>query len=226
MGLKYSEEVYEEKKNSNKNVLIEELELDKYYSKEEIDSIFNKLKPYFEHNSNERTLGRDPETLRKNIREILFFYKTIGLNIDEIIDSIRSYPSIIHSGNKVFQNYLLYSCLENEHNTERRDRLIKRAGDFIIDPKRTFARLRLMQDLNYEANWENLVKKNDLNFARIFVKSKHAKPYKIFKDVDRIMGENLKNMYPFDYNYLGYLMELDINKCFSSKVEEKQHARK
>lgn len=217
MGLKYSEEIYEEKKNSNKNVLIEELELDKYYSKEEIDSIFNKLKPYFEHNSNERTLGRDPETFRKNIREILFFYKTIGLNIDEIIDSIRSYPSIIHSGNKVFQNYLLYSCLENEHNTERRDRLIRRAGDFIVDPRRTYARLKLMETLEYPATWDNVVKKNDFDFAKIFVKSSYGKPYKIFKDVNVIMGDNLKNMYPLDYDYLGYLMELDINKCFGGK---------
>lgn len=214
MGLKYNEQVYEEKKNSNKQVIIEELELDKYYTEIEIESILNKLKPYFDHSRNERTLGRDPETLRKNIKEILYFYKTIGLTTDEIISSIRSYPSIIHSGNKILQNYLLYSCLEDIHNTERKNRLIKRAGDFIIDPKRTYARLKLMETLNYPINWDNLVKKNDYDFAKIFVKSSYSKPHKIFKNPDEIMGDKLKNMYPFDYDYLGYLMELDINSCF------------
>jgi len=195
-------------------ILCDKLNLKENLSEEEISFFYLNIIPYLKHSKNETMTGRPPKTIEEDLDNFIEFVKTIDLSELEIIETIKNFPAIIRMIDEDFYwKYVLMGVVENEDNTLRKTMLITRTRDFQIDLKLLFSRYCLMKKLNYsDITWNSLIKNSSKDFAKIFVKGKYSKPYKIYKTIDELSSDKLRYMFEVDYNFLTNLAQSPINE--------------
>ena len=209
---KITREEIEKRIDETERVLLEQLHLKENFSAEELSDFYVKFIPYLMHDRNNKMLGRTPETLKNNIDKYIEFCTNIGMCELDIITSIKNFPSIIHTFDDDFvDKFVIMSVAENETNNLRKEKLINNPRAFTIDIETIFARYSLMMKLNYPITWNNLVKATNVEFAKIFVKDKYDKPYKIFESIDDLSVDNLKRMFPLDFTIISALRSEEKN---------------
>lgn len=195
------------------SILSTKLKLRENLNDEELIDFYLHIIPYLKHSKNDKMSGRPPKTINEDLDNFLEFAHYINLNEKEIIKVIKKFPAIMRMiDDKFYWKYILMGVLENEDNTLRKTMLIERTQDFQIELELLYARYSLMKKLNYQdITWSSLVKNSNNEFAKIFTKSKYAKPYKVFDSVDELDRDKLIMMFPIDYNYLKQIVLLQVN---------------
>ena len=205
-------EEIEKRIEETEKILQDKLRID-LLTTDQLSDFYANFITYLSHSSNKELLGRRPKELSENIDKYKEFCKRVGLTEIEIIESIKNFPSILHTFDDEFvDKFVILSVVENKENTLRKEKLIKNPRAYTIDIKTIFARYQLMQKLKYPITWSNLVKATNNEFASIFVKDKYDKPYKIFDNINEVSSDRLKEMFPLDYIVINDLRKSEKNK--------------
>lgn len=200
-------------------ILISKLDLCNILNEEELLMFFKRFYLFMQHDKQDAEINRKPETISKYLDNYLEFCSLLNLNKKEKVEVIMKFPGIIKMCDQEFkEKYALLSIAENSANTVRIEKFKNSPEDFRCNIKTIYSRYLLMKELHYDRpiTWSNLVHASSTEFAKIFVKSKHDKQYKIFDEVEDLTKEKLWAMYPLNQDFIDELYEQE----FGTRKEE------
>ena len=184
-----------------KKFLEEKLNLSSFLTSDGIAAFYNAMQKYLE----KKRIYKN--ALSSYIDETINLLKFLDLDYQEILLTIRNYPSILHADKQAFfTKYLLLAGLKDNETNEiiRKDILINHPKYLIIGFETLYARYKclLEQDPKYMTKYF-LLKMTNNEFENTFKKSK----------------EILIAEYPIKANVLAELLDLKGNEIFKEKIQ-------